>query len=333
MKSLFNTLGKIIIFLIIFSSKNINGAQAPTYLLKVANESQPSPTTYEFEVFLLNTNSIPLELQTFQFGLGFDIAILNGGVPSFSIVNVVNGNPFSPAPSELNAAQKPTILPADKTVSTKASNSGGSNRYFNCVARIPPGAGSGSIISNIDGGCTHPGTRVARFRITNSVPFKENSTFKNIWSVSPGMNRINTIVQAYVGRVAANITTAASNINYNMEGSCIIQPDGLVINATSAVITTVDGRMDKSSEELNSLVAFPNPTNGKATITFNSDRQAKYSLKVEDMTGRGLINEIISAVKGSNTKEINLANVAKGLYLVSVQSEDNKAKTLRIVVE
>ena len=84
---------------------------------------------------------------------------------------------------------------------------------------------------------------------------------------------------------------------------------------------------------MNSLVAYPNPTTGKATITFNSDRDAKYSLKVVDVIGRVLISENISAVEGYNMKEINLENVAKGLYLVSVQTEGGQAQTLRLVVE
>jgi hypothetical protein len=238
-----------------------------------------------------------------------------------------------PSPSELNAEHKPTTLPVDKPVSVKASTQGLNYLYFNCASRTPPGAGMGTIISNVDGGCKHPGTRIARFRITNSVPFKTNSTCKHIWNNSPGINRTTTVVQAYVNGVAVNITKAASNINYNQDGSCTIQPNGLIHNATSVVLTTADGNLDKSSEKLNSLVAFPNPTTGKTTITFNTDREAKYSLKVVDLTGKVFINETISAVKGFNSKEINLANAAKGIYLVSFQSESKEIKTLRVVVE
>jgi hypothetical protein len=328
MKSLFTSLGKIIIVLLIFSAGKTISAQSPTYLLKIANESQPSPTTYEFDVFLLNTNSVPFELHTFQFGLGYDISMLNGGVPSYSIVNVVNGNPSLPAVSELNDAQKPTTLPVDQK-NSKISNQGLNYRYLNCATRTPPGPAKGTIISNVDDGCTHPGTRVARYRITNSVPFRTNSTGKLTWSFSQGFNRANTIVQAYVNGVAANITSGASHLNYNQDGSCILEPNGLLINATTGINTTAD----KTNEGLNSLVAYPNPTTGKATITFNSDREGKYSLKVMDPIGRVLITEIISALKGYNMKEINLANVSKGMYLVSVQSEGKSAKSLRLIVE
>jgi len=88
-----------------------------------------------------------------------------------------------------------------------------------------------------------------------------------------------------------------------------------------------------STEPLSALVAYPNPTNGKATISFTSDRTAKYSMKVVDMIGKVLINETLSVVEGYNMKEINLENMSKGIYMISVQTEEGNAQTLRLIVE
>ena len=46
-----------------------------------------------------------------------------------------------------------------------------------------------------------------------------------------------------------------------------------------------------------------------------------------------MIEETISSVDGYNAKEINLDTFAKGIYMISVQTEGMEAKTLRIVVE
>ena len=46
-----------------------------------------------------------------------------------------------------------------------------------------------------------------------------------------------------------------------------------------------------------------------------------------------MIDDSVSAKEGYNEKEINLENVAKGLYFISVQTEGAEAKTLRIIVE
>ena len=51
------------------------------------------------------------------------------------------------------------------------------------------------------------------------------------------------------------------------------------------------------------------------------------------MIGKVLINEDVAVVEGYNMKEVNLGNVAKGMYFISVQTEGVKAKTMRIIVE
>ena len=88
-----------------------------------------------------------------------------------------------------------------------------------------------------------------------------------------------------------------------------------------------------SDESLTAINAYPNPTTGKAMISFTSDRSAKYSLKVVDMIGKVLISESLSVVEGYNMKEVNLEGMSKGIYLVSVQTEEGSAQTLRLIVE
>ena len=51
------------------------------------------------------------------------------------------------------------------------------------------------------------------------------------------------------------------------------------------------------------------------------------------MIGKVLISENLSVVAGYNTKEINLENVSKGIYMISVQTEDGNAQSLRLIVE
>ena len=106
------------------------------------------------------------------------------------------------------------------------------------------------------------------------------------------------------------------------------------VTVSSSRRTAADGtEIEVSEGALSSLNAYPNPTTGIAKVSFTSDRDAKYSLKVVDVIGRVLISENISAVEGYNEKEINLENVAKGIYLVSVQTEGGEAQTLRLIVE
>ena len=84
---------------------------------------------------------------------------------------------------------------------------------------------------------------------------------------------------------------------------------------------------------IENISAFPNPASDKATVTFNSEINAKYSLKVIDLLGNVLITEELSAVEGYNSKEIDLKNISKGIYIVNIQSEGINSRSLRLVVE
>ena len=212
-------------------------AQIPTYKLYVTNESSPSPTEYEFDVFLLQTGTTPLQLATIQFGLGVDLSILNGGTPTVSIV---------PGTSELQASQQPTnVIWGGVTYVV----GGVSYRYFNCAAKSPPGFGNGHIISDIDGGCAHPGTRIARYRLVNSIPFATNSTAKHSWSVTAGSQRTATQVNAYIQSTGlnTNVSTgvqATSNLNYDSPGTCI---QNIILNPAASCALTESSSTTQTS--------------------------------------------------------------------------------------
>ena len=86
-------------------------------------------------------------------------------------------------------------------------------------------------------------------------------------------------------------------------------------------------------ENISSLNAFPNPTPGKLTISFVSNSNTKYRMKVVNVIGSIIIDESISAIEGINTHDVNLENVAKGLYFLSLQADGAEAKTLRIEID
>ena len=123
---------------------------------------------------------------------------------------------------------------------------------------------------------------------------------------------------------ASNCKGTSSNRTYYVEVDNTCRTNAKVITTEKPVV---------AGEAISVLNAYPNPTSGKLTITFNSNRNVKYSLKVVNIIGSLMIDDSISAKEGYNENEINLENVAKGLYFISVQTEGAEAKTLRIIVE
>jgi hypothetical protein len=216
---------KLLVFIFCVAIINICFAQAPTYQLKVANATLCSPNVYEFELFLLNTSppGTTMELHSFQCGLGYDATILNNppnGSPAiltFSIVSDVCGNPVMPALSELNNSQVPNAFQVGHV---PYIINGHTYNYLNIAARRPLGPGKGSIISSVNKECSHPGTRIGRFRFVNPNNFAANSKCFHIFSTAPGANRTNTLVQVYFKNFGFDVTDAGNNLKYNSPGTC-----------------------------------------------------------------------------------------------------------------
>ena len=84
---------------------------------------------------------------------------------------------------------------------------------------------------------------------------------------------------------------------------------------------------------ISELAAYPNPTHGKITLSFNSNQNARYLLRIVDVIGNVLISKDLTVFEGVYSREIDLENVSAGLYFISIQSEGSETQTLRIVVE
>jgi hypothetical protein len=153
-------------------------------------------------------------------------------------------------------------------------------------------------------------------------------TATNGVSIYSGQGTTTARLKFYNATSSSTVVSVKAN---NSCGSSAVRTKTVSINTSCKV--AADGSEVTEAIALTSFTAYPNPTSGKATITFDSDRDAKYSLKVVDMIGRVMISENVSAVEGFNSKEINLENVAKGIYLISVQTEGDEAQTLRLIVE
>ena len=70
-----------------------------------------------------------------------------------------------------------------------------------------------------------------------------------------------------------------------------------------------------------SISVYPNPVQNTASLLFNSDITGKALVKIIDKTGRILMNDRISAVKGNNAAKLpGLENLIPGTYILQVQT-------------
>jgi len=130
----FSFVTRIVLMAFIAISTGLS-AQTPTYSCDIRNESFVSPQVFEFDLYLTQTGSTPLELACFNTGIKLNAGFVNGGTITPSLVGV----------SELIPTQAPTSIGYDSPT--------------NCIKiapRTPPrdyatGITSGTNLSNTTG--------------------------------------------------------------------------------------------------------------------------------------------------------------------------------------
>ena len=73
------------------------------------------------------------------------------------------------------------------------------------------------------------------------------------------------------------------------------------------------------------LSGYPNPTSDILFYTFDSDDEGEHVVKVCDMAGRELLQQVRTSYSGSNVAEIPVNEYAKGAYLLIVQKGTQKS--------
>ena len=73
---------------------------------------------------------------------------------------------------------------------------------------------------------------------------------------------------------------------------------------------------------MQNLAIVPNPSSGLFTISFDVNQGKQIQIKIYDLVGQLVQAEEPVMVSGSYTKQINLCNVAKVVYILQIQSGD-----------
>jgi len=147
-----------------------------------------------------------------------------------------------------------------------------------------------------------------------------------LWSISGGAAIVPSGTTATVNFSTATSTTAI--ITVNAVNACGYSQPG---KKTIAVNLGCRNASDLSSSV--DFSAYPNPTTGLLNVSFQAEKSAKYFVKVIDLLGNIVVSNVVSAKEGTNMQALNLSNVSKGMYLLSIETEGTSPQTLRVVVE
>jgi hypothetical protein len=147
-------------------------------------------------------------------------------------------------------------------------------------------------------------------------------------TIASGQGTINVTVN-FNGCASTSTTISVTAINAC--GASAARTKNVTVNNCRIAATVI--APESTVNNISAFTAYPNPSQGKFTLSFNSGKEARYALKVVDVLGNILSNNDLIVSEGFNSREINLETVAAGLYFISIQSEGSEIQTLRIVVE
>lgn len=83
---------------------------------------------------------------------------------------------------------------------------------------------------------------------------------------------------------------------------------------------------------IDNITLYPNPTNETTTLKYYASVSTNVNISISDVTGKQILQNNVSALKGNNNYRLDIASLNPGIYIVNVKTEDGAtAKTLRLV--
>ena len=102
------------------------------------------------------------------------------------------------------------------------------------------------------------------------------------------------------------------------------------VDTISQVVTVSNLGVETESLENRGLNVYPNPTKGDVTIDFALLLGENISINLVDLDGRIVYSDIVNNQVGAYQKQLNIAELAAGMYLLKVDT-DTESITKRIV--
>lgn len=87
-------------------------------------------------------------------------------------------------------------------------------------------------------------------------------------------------------------------------------------------------RLTYGNSASDNLVIYPNPVDEKLVFTYHSLKNTQGTIKLYDFAGRVMHQATVAFTKGYNSKEISMANFAKGIYMLEIVNSLTQEKSI-----
>jgi hypothetical protein len=76
-------------------------------------------------------------------------------------------------------------------------------------------------------------------------------------------------------------------------------------------------------EDSRAIQLFPNPTDGQLSLRLDFNQNTEVDLRITDLAGKAVYTQKIGTINGQYTQDLNLAYLAKGIYMVQVVTPEH----------
>lgn len=94
----------------------------------------------------------------------------------------------------------------------------------------------------------------------------------------------------------------------------------------------VETLVDENSLEVENISFYPNPNNGKFNLKFNVDNKGNTEIKIYDINGKEVYNELLKNFKGNYDKAIDISTEGKGTYFLNI-TQNGKVLNKKIMIQ
>jgi hypothetical protein len=123
----------------------------------------------------------------------------------------------------------------------------------------------------------------------------------------------------------------------NTGGTINVTANNGCSNSNTSVlnVTTSSCRMgsNEAAPETDIVTAYPNPAHDQLTVAYNSTKNETITIRMMDLTGRIILEEKRDASEGFNHFDMNLNEMARGIYMLQVEWSAAPVKTMKILVK
>ena len=115
--------------------------------------------------------------------------------------------------------------------------------------------------------------------------------------------------------------------------TCVSKKDATSNSITMTVTKSKDSlsSIDQTDEFYSDFNLYPNPNDGNFTLSFNVILPSTFLLDIRNILGQLIYQESVSNFKGTYSKQMNVSNYGKGIYVVVLTDANNRVSKSFVV--